>query len=52
MADKKEKDLKKSLIQLSLGLMISLMIVGVSWISKNTSLFPFYELIELKLLDQ
>ena len=52
MAEKSGKNYTKSLIQFSIGLTIALMIVGVSWVSKHTSMFPFYELIELKLLDQ
>ncbi len=52
MAEKEEKKVNKKLIQISIGIIIAGMIIGVSWISKNADIFPFYEMVELKLLDQ
>ncbi|MFC1565247.1 CHASE2 domain-containing protein [candidate division KSB1 bacterium] len=54
MAENKQKiGLKKTVVQLTIGLSIALVVVFLSWFSKSEpDIFPFYEIIELKLLDQ
>jgi class 3 adenylate cyclase/CHASE2 domain-containing sensor protein len=47
-----KKGLKKVVIQISIGVLIAGVIVLLSWVSKNTKLFPFYEILSLKIFDQ
>jgi len=47
-----EKSFKKTFIQLCIGLLIALVIAVMSFLSKTADTFEFYEMIELKLLDQ
>ncbi|MFC1554628.1 CHASE2 domain-containing protein [candidate division KSB1 bacterium] len=51
MSESKDKGSKKKIVQLLIGVLISLIVISLSWLSKSTDYFPFYEMIELKLLD-
>ncbi|MFC1556437.1 CHASE2 domain-containing protein [candidate division KSB1 bacterium] len=52
MAQSGEKNIKKSVIQISIGFLIALIVALMSIVSREYGAFQFYELIELKLLDQ
>jgi len=49
---REKKGVKKAVIQLSIGVLIAGFVVLTSWVSKNTKLFPFYEILNLKIFDQ
>ncbi|MFC1555679.1 CHASE2 domain-containing protein [candidate division KSB1 bacterium] len=52
MSYKGKEDIKKTVIQISIGVLIASTISVFSILSKEVEVFKFYELIELKLLDQ